>query len=100
MSRCSDGRARSSFHVLDEEGKEKKKKAIKWKVSQPKASPRSSSPLLYSLGLACAFSGVEKYISCEEFNRQPGAQRNLQGGLGGAGVGRRRAGEGGHALPC
>lgn len=49
-------------------------------------------PFSYSLGLACAFSGVEKYIRYKEFNRQRGAQRNLQGGLGGERVGGRREG--------
>lgn len=58
---------------------------MKWKVSHPKASPRGSCSLFYSLGLACTFSGVEKYISYKEFNRQRGAQRNLKGGLGARG---------------
>lgn len=41
------------------------------------------------------FSGVEKYISYKEFNRQKGAQRNLKGRLGGEAVGGRRTGAGG-----
>uniref|UniRef100_A0A2I2YJ73 Uncharacterized protein n=1 Tax=Gorilla gorilla gorilla TaxID=9595 RepID=A0A2I2YJ73_GORGO len=75
--------------------REKEKKTVEWKVSQPKPFPRGSRSLFYSLGLACAFSGVEKYISYKEFNRQKGAQRNLKCGLGGEAVGGRRAGAGG-----
>lgn len=63
----------------------RRNKAMKWKVSHPKASPRGSCSLFYSLGLACTFSGVEKYISYKEFHRQRGAQRNLKGGLGARG---------------
>ena len=65
--------------------KDKGENTMKWKVSHPKASLRGSCSLFYSLGLACAFSRVEKYISYKEFNRQRGAQRNLKGGLGARG---------------
>lgn len=64
---------------------DKEKNIMKWKVSHLQASPRGSRSLFYSLGLACAFSGVEKYIRYKEFNRQRGARRNLQGGLGARG---------------
>lgn len=68
---------------------------MKWKVSHLEVSPRGSRSLFCSLGLACAFAGVEKYISYKEFNRPRGARRNLKGGLGGERGGGRREGKGG-----